>query len=132
MSLPAPSPYAQAMGFTVSRDETGRLVLAMEFDDSKRGRPGFFHGGALAGMLETIAYMTLADALGSDDLPQLKPVNVTVTFMRGAVERTTHARATIERLGKRIANIEAMAWQDDPAKPVAQAQMNILLDRKRD
>ncbi len=125
------SPYAQSMGFEVSHDGDGRLVLAMPYHLSKSGRPGFIHGGALAGLLETVAYMTLSAALGEDDRPLLKPVNVTVTFMRGAVEATTHARATIERLGKRIANIEAMAWQDDPAKPVALAQINVMLDRAR-
>ena len=123
------SPYAQSMGFTASRDEAGRLILAMPADDGKRGRPGFIHGGALAGMLETIAYLTLSDALGAEDRPRLKPVNVTVSYMRGATEQTTFARATIERLGKRIANIEAVAWQDDPTKPVAMAQMNVMLAR---
>ena len=101
----------------------------MHPDDGKRGRPGFIHGGALAGMLETIAYLTLSDALGAEDRPRLKPVNVTVSYMRGATEQTTFARATIERLGKRIANIEAVAWQDDPTKPVAMAQMNVMLAR---
>ena len=123
------SPYAQSMGFTASRDDAGRLILAMPADDGKRGRPGFIHGGALAGMLETIAYLTLSDALGAEDRPRLKPVNVTVSYMRGATEQTTFARATIERLGKRIANIEAVAWQDDPTKPVAMAQMNVMLAR---
>ena len=123
------SPYAQSMGFTASRDDAGRLILAMPADDGKRGRPGFIHGGALAGMLETIAYLTLSDALGAEDRPRLKPVNVTVSYMRGATEQTTFARATIERLGKRIANIEAVAWQDDPTKPVAMAQMNVMLVR---
>jgi uncharacterized protein (TIGR00369 family) len=128
MSAPL-SPYAKTMGFEVSRDGEGRLVLAMPYHWSKSGRPGFVHGGALAGLLETVAYMTLSEALGEDDQPQLKPVNVTITFMRGATEKTTFARAIIERLGKRIANIEAIAWQDDPAKPMAQGQINVMLDR---
>lgn len=122
------SPYAKTMGFEANRDADGRLVLAMPCE-GKRGRPGFVHGGALAGLLETAAYVTLADALGDGDRPQLKPVNVTVTYMRGALEVTTYARATIERLGRRVANIEAIAWQDDPAKPVAMAQMNVMLVR---
>jgi uncharacterized protein (TIGR00369 family) len=125
----APSPYANVMGFDVGLDREGRLVVSMPFDDTKRGRPGFVHGGALAGLLETVAFLTLADALGEDDRPTLKPVNVTVTYMRGATEQTTYARATIERLGRRIANVEAVAWQDDPTKPVAMAQVNIMLAR---
>ncbi len=123
------SPYAQTMGFQTERDAEGRLVIAMPYGNGVRGRPGFVHGGALAGLLETVAYVTLSEALGTEDTPQLKPINVTATYMRGAMETTTFARATIERLGKRIANIEAVAWQDDPEKPVAIAQMNIMLDR---
>ncbi len=123
------SPYARTMGFVVERDADGSLRLTMPFDGSKQGRPGFVHGGALAGLLETVAYMALADVLADDDRPQLKPVNVTVTYMRGAKEQPTHARATIERLGRRMANVEAIAWQDDPAKPVAMAQMNVMLAR---
>ena len=125
------SPYAQTMGFEEQRDTDGRLVIAMPYSDGVRGRPGFVHGGALAGLLETIAYATLSEALGEDDRPLIKPVNVTATYMRGAVEVTTYARATIERLGKRIANIEAIAWQDDIEKPVAMAQINVMLDRSR-
>ncbi len=32
-------------------------------------------------------------------------------------------------LGKRVANVEAHAWQLDRSKPVAAAQMNVLLRR---
>jgi uncharacterized protein (TIGR00369 family) len=123
------SPYAAAMGFGVTRDDAGRLVLSMAFETDKMGRPGFLHGGAIAGMLESIAYLTLDEQLGDQDAPSIKPVNVTVTFLRGGGEAMTYARATIERLGRRIANIEAIAWQEDPAKPIAIAQMNLMLSR---
>jgi uncharacterized protein (TIGR00369 family) len=124
------SPYFQTMGFDSERDSEGRLVLTMAYQTNKMGRPGFLHGGAIAGMLEAIAYATLAEALGEDDRPQIKPVNVTVTYMRGGRDALTRARATIERLGKRIVNMEATAWQDDPSKPIAMAQMNVLLVRE--
>jgi uncharacterized protein (TIGR00369 family) len=123
------SPYAKTMGFGMARDDEGRLLLTMAFEADKMGRPGFLHGGAIAGMLEAIAYQTLAEALGEDDRPQLKPINVTVTFLRGGRDHITYARATIERLGRRIANIDAIAWQDDPDKPIATAKMNVMLDR---
>lgn len=122
------SPYAETMGFGSERDADGRLLLTMAFESDKVGRPGFLHGGAIAGMLETVAYATLAEALGAD-AARIKPINVTVTYMRGGRDALTRARATIERLGKRIANIEAVAWQDDPAAPIAIAQMNVMLDR---
>jgi len=64
------APYAQSMGFGSERDDEGRLVLTMAFDATKMGRPGFLQGGAIAGMLETVAFMTLSEALGDDDTPQ--------------------------------------------------------------
>jgi acyl-coenzyme A thioesterase PaaI-like protein len=101
------------------------------------GRPGYVHGGALAGLLEFAAYGALYEALGLGDLGSeagtggvtIKPVNVTVQYMRGAAQHDTIAAATITRLGKRVANVEAHAWQLDRAKPVAAAQMNVLLRR---
>ncbi len=123
------SPYARTMGFIRSADDDGRLILTMPYDEGKRGRPGFIHGGALAGLLEAVAFRTLQDALGAGEAVTIKPINVTVTYMRGAIEAPTLARATIERLGKRVANVEAIAWQDDPAKPVAMAQLNLMLVR---
>jgi uncharacterized protein (TIGR00369 family) len=127
--IDAQSPYGRTMGFDYSRDADGRLLLTMAYDEGKRGRPGFIHGGALAGLLEAIAFMTLQDALGTEDKVTIKPINVTVTYMRGATEKPTYGRATIERLGKRVANVEAIAWQDDPDKPVAMAQLNLMLTR---
>jgi uncharacterized protein (TIGR00369 family) len=127
--MQADSPYAKTMGFGLERDADGRPVLTMAWSDAKAGRPGFVHGGALAGMLETIAYLTVNEALPEGDKPRIKPINVTVCYMRGAKEKTTYARATIERLGRRVANVEAVAWQDDPAAPVAVAQMNMMLGR---
>ncbi len=43
--------------------------------------------------------------------------------------RDTFASANVTRLGKRVATVEAHAWQLDRAKPIAAAQMNILLRR---
>ena len=49
--------------------------------------------------------------------------------MRGGTAHETYAAATVTRLGKRVANVEAHAWQGDRAKPIAAAQLNVLLKR---
>jgi acyl-coenzyme A thioesterase PaaI-like protein len=49
--------------------------------------------------------------------------------MRGGIGHDTYAAARVTRLGKRVANVEAHAWQLDRTKPIAAAQMNILLRR---
>ena len=117
------SPFARTMGFGSERDSEGRLVLTMAFETNKMGRPGFLHGGAIAGMLEAVAFTTLAEALDADDTARIKPINVTVNYLRGGRDAVTHARATIERLGRRVANVEAIAWQDDPENPIAIAHI---------
>jgi uncharacterized protein (TIGR00369 family) len=124
-SLP---PYAELLGLSTRRGEDGGLLWVMPFRDEVIGRPGYLHGGAIAGLLEFAALGTLYDALGEEEV-KAKPINVTVEFMRGGTAHETYAAATITRLGNRVANVEAHAWQLDRAKPIAAAQMNVLLRR---
>ena len=104
------------------------MRFVMPFHDDVVGRPGFLHGGAIAGLLEFAAFTGLARELG-DEVVTMKPVTVTVDYMRGGTPRDTYAEAVIERLGKRLANVEAFAWQNDRARPIAAARINFLLGR---
>lgn len=121
-------PYAQFLGISTRRSDEGELQFVMPFGDAVLGRPGYLHGGAIAGLLEFAAFGALYDALGSDEA-KVKPVNVTVQYMRGGIQHDTFASAVVTRLGKRVANVEAHAWQLDRARPIAAAQLNILLRR---
>ncbi len=121
-------PYAQLLDLRAEQGEDGRPLVVMPFGDDVMGRPGFLHGGAIAGLLEFAAFATLRQALG-DGAVEMKPINVTVDYMRGGHPLETFAAATIERLGARIANVEAQAWQKDRKAPIAAAQMNFLLIR---
>ncbi|HZG10288.1 MAG TPA: PaaI family thioesterase [Allosphingosinicella sp.] len=122
-------PYAELLGLSTRR-EGGVLLWVMPFREAVVGRPGFLHGGAIAGLLEFAALGTLYDAIGAEKAGAAKPINVSVDFMRGGTDGETYASAVITRLGRRIANVEARAWQEDPAKPIAAARMNLLLKRE--
>ena len=122
-------PYARFLGIGTRRADDGELQFVMPFGDVVLGRPGYVHGGAIAGLLEFAAFGALYEALGPDHGVRLKPINVTVQYMRGATRHDTIAAATVTRLGNRVANVEAHAWQLDRAKPIAAAQLNILLRR---
>lgn len=122
-------PYAGLLGLSTTRAEDGRLLWVMPFREQVVGRPGFLHGGAIAGLLEFAALGSVYEALGGRDGVTVKPINVTVDFMRGGVEHETFASGDVTRLGRRVANVIARAWQDDPAKPIASAQMNVLIRR---
>ena len=103
----------------------------MPFREDVVGRPGYLHGGAIAGLLEFAAFTTLWRVLDDDDVV-VKPITVTVDFMRGGSDHETCASATIERLGARIANVEAFAWQEDRSSPIASARLNFLLERSQE
>ena len=122
-------PYAELLGLSTRRGAEGELLWVMPFRQEVVGRPGFLHGGAIAGLLEFAALGTLYDALGEEAGVAASPINVSVDFMRGGGEHETTAAATITRLGNRVANVEAHAWQQDRAKPIAAARMNLLLRR---
>lgn len=122
-------PYAILLGLSTRRSDEGELLWAMPFSEQVVGRPGFLHGGAIAGLLEFAAFGALYEALGTSEGVTVKPINVTVDYMRGGAGHETLAAATVTRLGKRVANVEAHAWQLDRAKPIAAAHMNLLLRR---
>jgi uncharacterized protein (TIGR00369 family) len=126
-------PYAELLGLRTERGADGEILWVMPFGEQVIGRPGFLHGGAIAGLLEFAAFGALYDALrdGEDGGAGVtaKPINVSVDFMRGGVDHDTYAAAIITRLGNRVANVEAHAWQQDRAKPIAAARMNLLLRR---
>lgn len=121
-------PYGELLGLSMRRSEEGELLWAMPFSDEVIGRPGYLHGGAIAGLLEFAALGAVRDALAEEEV-RLKPINVTVEFLRSGGAHETFAAGTVTRLGQRVANVEAFAWQRDRKKPIASAQMNLLISR---
>jgi uncharacterized protein (TIGR00369 family) len=122
-------PYAQLLKLTTEPDPRGGApLMVMPYHKGVIGRPGFLHGGAIAGLCEFAAFAALKHAL-AEEPASMKPITVTVDYMRGGKLEETRARAEIIRLGRRIANLEVRAWQDDETRPIAVARMNFLLDR---
>ncbi|HAU23023.1 MAG TPA: PaaI family thioesterase [Erythrobacter sp.] len=120
--------YAKAMGISMHEIEDGIPVLTVDFSSIVEGRPGAFHGGATSGLLETAGYAALYSRLAKDGRElQLKPINITVQFLSAGKAKPSFAKARINRLGRRNANVTVEAWQDDRSRPIATAVMNILM-----
>ncbi len=122
-------PYAEILRVSIEAEDGAPPVLLMPFADDVLGRPGFLHGGAISGLLEMAAIAALQHALEAEGGGRIKPVNVTVDFMRGGRDKPTRAAGVVTRLGTRVANVEATAWQDERDKPIAAARMNYLIVR---
>ncbi|MGL6044436.1 MAG: PaaI family thioesterase [Sandaracinobacteroides sp.] len=104
-------------------------MLVMPFGFHLIGAPGRLHGGAVAGLMEIAANLAVRDALAGDSA-LVKPVNVTVDYLREGAPEDCFAEATIMRIGRRVANVRVEAWQTDRARPIAAARLNMLIVRE--
>ena len=119
-------PYARFLGVDVERVD-GVLQCVLPFRDEIVGNPILpaVHGGVIGAFLELTAILRLVDESGTDKVP--KPINFAIDYLRSAGPTTTRARADIFKLGRRVAVVHVVAWQDDPARPVASANGKFLL-----
>jgi uncharacterized protein (TIGR00369 family) len=122
-------PYGKLLGISSVDDAPEPGTLLMPAISTLRGRPGFLHGGVIAGLLELACYEALHIELGDTEGVKIKPINVSVDFLRGGLMTDTFAVAKIVRIGQRIANAAAEVWQDDRGRLIATARMHLLLDR---
>lgn len=122
------TPYARALGISLDRWDGDVPIYRVDFTDTVEGRPEHYHGGATGGLLETAGYGVLRAELAQiGRSAALKPINITVQYLSAGRSRTSYARGRITKLGRRSANITVEAWQDDPARPIATAVMNVLM-----
>lgn len=117
-------PYASMLGLIRSGNR-----LTMPFGVHLIGSPGRLHGGAVAGLMEIAANILVRDAVGDADA-SLKPVNVTVDYLREGAMEDTHAEAFIMRIGRRVANVRVEAWQAERTRLIAGARLNLLIVRE--
>jgi uncharacterized protein (TIGR00369 family) len=119
-------PYASFMGITMRADGDeviGKLAASEHLLGN--ARLGNLHGGATGALLESTAIFQLLWRAETSVIP--KTINITLQYLRSGKLRDTYARAEITRLGRRVANVHAVAWQDDPARPIAAATAHFLL-----
>lgn len=121
-------PYARLLDLRFEQNDS-EVRLVMPFSIGLVGSPGRLHGGALAGLLEIAGLAAVIVAQpDAAKLPRLRPVTVTVDFMREGTPVDTYAAAEVTRLGRRIINVSSRAWQFDRGRPIASAHINFLAD----
>lgn len=121
-------PYARLLDLSFDQTQ-GEARLLMPFAERLVGAPGRLHGGAIAGLLEIAGVAAVVRAMPEDEkLPRLRPVTVTVDYLRAGQTIDTWAAAEVTRLGRRVVNVVSRAWQADRARPIASAHLNFLVD----
>lgn len=119
-------PYARWLGLHAAEGE-GEALAVLPYAEPLIGNPApaALHGGVIGAFLELAATAHLAAAQGLARPP--KPIGVTIDYLRSGRPQETFARAEIRRLGRRVANVRAEAWQDDPAAPIAALHGHFLV-----
>ena len=124
--LLAAIPYAKFLGLSVEI-VGGDPVTKLTADDMLIGNPVLpaLHGGTVGALLESAAIFKLLWEVPSVAVP--KTINITVDYLRSARVIDTYARATITKHGRRVANVQVLAWQREESRPVAAAHAHFLL-----
>lgn len=143
-ALVASVPYISFLGIEFDR-RGDELTAIMPFKDELIGNPMLpaLHGGATAAFLEMtsiigLSWATLwediesgrleAESLVDGKMPSLpKTIDFTVDYLRSGLPRDAYARARVNRSGRRYASVHVEAWQDNRARPFAQATGHFLI-----
>ena len=124
-------PYANFLGIEITaRGEELTFVLPQR--DTNLGNPTLpaLHGGAVAGFMEQAAIIFLLLEMGEPRVP--KTIDFTIDYLRAGLPRDAYARARVNRSGRRYASVHVEGWQDNRARPFAQATGHFLMpDRAR-
>jgi len=124
--LCAAVPMARFLGIVAELDGDD-VICRMPFTKRLIGNPAVpaLHGGGVGTLLETAAMAQVLWTAEHQALP--KTITITVDYLRPALPKDTLAKSRIIRLGRRVATVQAEAWQGD--KLVAVAKLQMLIER---
>lgn len=119
-------PYAGFLGVRAEL-KGDELTLILPFADHLVGNPLLpaLHGGVVGALMELTALTQLAIANRSEKFP--KTIDIGVDYLRSGKPIDTYARARVVKIGRRIANVQAEAWQSDRAQPIAAMHGHFLV-----
>lgn len=123
-------PYARTLGVQMQVTGNDELLFVLPFKPANIGNDHLpaLHGGVIGGFMETAALLHLLWIRESAEIP--RTVDFSVDYLRPGKADTLYAQCSITKQGKRVANVQMTAWQDDKSKPVAVARSHFLLTER--
>ncbi|WP_348766994.1 PaaI family thioesterase [uncultured Salinisphaera sp.] len=126
--LVAAIPYAAYLDLRIEQaDEAQARIYRMPYRDELIGSPRLpaLHGGTVASLLELAMQFEVLIAEAQTRIPY--PVDFSIDYWRSAAAADCLCRCRLIRSGRRIAQVQAECWQDDPDRPIAFARADFLL-----
>lgn len=119
-------PYAAFLGVRAEL-KGDELTLVLPFKEDLVGNPLLpaLHGGVVGALMELTALTQLAIASNSTKFP--KTIDIGVDYLRSGKPVDVYARARVVKIGRRIANVQAEAWQGERGQPIAAMHGHFLL-----
>lgn len=108
-------------------NNAGECIYQMSPSDKHLGDPSIraIHGGVVNIFMERVAEIELSGRTKSAKAATL--INTNVDFLRSAKLKPLFGSANIVKLGRRLAVIDVLAWQDKIDVPVAKATLSLEL-----
>jgi len=121
-------PYSSFIGAEAKVEGDGVLYW-LDRRPSNIGNPSLpaIHGGVIGGFLELSAAIEILYTLNVELIP--KVVDFSLDYLRPGLYKTIYANCTVLRQGKKLVNVTATAWQDNPDTPIATARCHFLISK---
>lgn len=119
-------PYAGFLGVRAEL-KGDELTLVLPYSEHLVGNPLLpaLHGGVVGALMELTAITQLAIASKSEKFA--KTIDIGVDYLRSGKPIDTYARARVIKIGRRIANVQAEAWQNERSQPIAAMHGHFLV-----
>lgn len=119
-------PYASFLGVRAEL-KGDELTLILPYSEHLVGNPLLpaLHGGVVGALMELTAITQLAIASKSEKFA--KTIDIGVDYLRSGKPVDTYARARVVKIGRRIANVQAEAWQNERTQPIAAMHGHFLV-----
>lgn len=110
---------------TVAEIGPGRALVTLDPDVANL-RPGnLVSGPTQMGLADHAAYAVILAHIGP--VAMAVTSNLNYSFLRGVQLSRIYAEARVLRLGRRLATVDVLLYQDDRARPVGQATVTYAL-----
>jgi uncharacterized protein (TIGR00369 family) len=129
LALTEGSAMAAWLGTEVSLGE-GEHLYRLRFDEAHIGNPVIraLHGGVISAFLQYAA--TLEVLSRTPEPTRARTISVHTSYLRGSRDLDLEVAVEVQRVGRRIAFVEARGWQGDRDRAVASAQIALRMLEK--
>jgi uncharacterized protein (TIGR00369 family) len=113
-------PFNRVLGIEITSIEEGSVIMRVPMKPEFIGDPvrPAVHGGVISALADTVAGLAVFTCIEWGRAAST--VDLRVDYLRpGRVDQDLFAKATVMRVGNRVAATHTIVYQDDPDAPIA-------------